>query len=150
MPRFETETDRQNERKVLDFLRGKYVNSVFGQFPKDYPIDFWIASKITGDINAIAELKVRNFEWNTYPTVYFSTMKYYHLFMHMTLLEVRAYFMVKLNDCLLRINILKINTKDSKLLGRFDRPEAFSDKEPIIEIPIDDFTIIDDQRKDSK
>lgn len=135
MPVYENESDRESERKIAKFMMKKH-GGIFKQNEKLANIDFvWLKDDKTYNV----EMRCRDINWGTYPTIYISAgklavaMKEYK--------EGRPFiFLVRTRDAL---KSFVPTSKNIGMLinawgGRVDRGD-FRDMDWVVEIPINLF-----------
>lgn len=139
MPKFETEHDRQAEEAAV-----REYCEVFGydffKLPLDYRLDFALTRKGGKKIQAYVEVKCRSAYYGQFPTLMLSAAKIAHGVMLARTNRVPFVVLVAFTNGIYHWN----HAADSKFVaewgGRTGTPRHSDDIEPVIHIPITEFT----------
>jgi len=134
-PKYETERDIQNERLVADAL-AEHGYEVY-KLPIQYRLD-WLL-RFNGNPIAFAEVKTRNCEMNTYPTVMISLSKVIHARMLAEATNLPCYLILFYRDCIARVNFDDTFTVNPG--GRSDRNDP-QDLDVCAYYPVERLTVI--------
>ena len=114
-PRYETQADRDNEQRVVDYLAT--LGWQFEKIPMQYRMDFAIFRD--GECRGFAELKSRNVFMNTYPSVMISLSKVLAARWLTEATGLPAYLVVRYQDALTRLDFS--DYYELRMGGRADR-----------------------------
>lgn len=104
-------------------------------------VDWWIEKD--GRTVAFAEMKNRNHEAGTYPTVFLAHHKW--LALHLSARTgVASLFVVRFTDGIRWVNVNEIDPRALEIAGRRDRPGMPNDIEPVIHVPIEKMKALSD------
>lgn len=136
--------DKELERIVMATL--SFIWSVrMGSFGLFAPLDFWAARD--DKLVAVMELKTHPYEITKYPTTQLNLRKWGHLNAVANDLPVKknikALYLKLFMGELYYIDVAKIPVRDSIRIGGCHRfVKSVTDIEPVIDIPIEDFTYV--------
>jgi hypothetical protein len=132
-PRYETEADLDNERRVAEEIGGHWA-CILRKNPDQYRLDFTCYRDERAV--AFAEIKCRDITFDQYDTIILSLSKVMAAnLMHMTT-SLPAFLIVEFTDALAYADLLRL--RPVTVGGRVDRGDS-QDMEPVIHIPIEDF-----------
>jgi len=114
----------------------------FRKLPKTYQIDYGVYQKGSNRLLSVVEIKSRNIELATYPSLILSAHKM-HALVNWYVRGVQSRLLYKLNDGLYSLNITT-DVYQYKITsgGRTDRGD-WQDIEPVYHIPTSDLTSFD-------
>lgn len=141
-PRYETASDLTKERQAVErFLDSFPVDAEAVKLPMQYRMDFCIVSG--GNASAFVEVKCRTNKMHAYPTYMISLSKMVAAAAY-SRLGITCILLVQWSD---KSGWVKIDPDgwSIKWGGRRDRAD-WQDSEPVVHIPISDFT---EQRADA-
>ena len=134
-PKYETEKDIANERLVADAL-AEHGYEVY-KLPIQYRLD-WLL-RYNGNPIAFAEVKTRNCNKDTYPTVMISLSKVIHARMLAEATNLPCYLILFYRDCIARVNFDDTFTVNPG--GRSDRNDP-QDLDVCAYYPVERLTVI--------
>jgi hypothetical protein len=106
------------------------------RFARYDALDFYCERDQT--LVAVIEMKARSHPESRYPTVYLSVRKWLALTLANVGLGVPAIFLVRFTETIRWIDVRSVDARSVDIAGRFDRPDAARDREPLIHVPISD------------
>jgi len=132
-PRYETESDRANEREVAQKINAAWGVEVV-KLPNLYPSDYAITKG--KHITALLEIKCRTHEVDTFETLWLSLWKVSGCKMMALEAEIPFYLVVRFKH---EIRWLMVSQKYPVIFaGRTDRGD-WQDMEPVVEFPVSKF-----------
>jgi hypothetical protein len=137
---FQTPADRAKERRVAEFLE-KHWNCEIHSFGALAPIDWWASRHER--VTAVIEIKSRSHPCGEYPTVFLNVRKWLALTLASVGLGVSALFVVKWQDCLGFVRVDEIDASKVRIGGCKRIVKSENDIEPVIEVPVDQFTTLE-------
>jgi hypothetical protein len=144
-PIFQTAEDRESEQAVALLLE-KHYRCEMHRFGELSAVDWYAVRR--GRMVGIAELKTRSHASDKYPTVYLNVRKWLALLLSSIGLGVPALFVVRFTDQIRRIRVGKINASRVILGGTTEIVKSRSDREPLIEVPVEEMRVLHDPQKD--
>lgn len=138
MVRLETTANLNAEKRAAKMLEQKWGVTLhhYGDFS---PIDWWIEQH--NEFKGVAEFKVRSCNKDRYPTCFLGLRKYLSLKWAREESRRSALFVPVWQDAIGWIHIEQVDASRVSILGRYDRGIK-NDEEPIIEVPIEAFTLL--------
>ncbi len=139
LPLFANETDRKNEDEVAALIESSWSCKLrrFGYFS---PVDFWALRD--GLMVGLVEIKARTHSTVTYDTVFLNVRKYLALTLAQVALGVRATFVVKFTDGVRVIAVDEVDARRHVIAGCSRRVKSYTDREPVIEVPVSAMTAL--------
>jgi len=119
---------------------------IFHKFAKYDPIDFWVEEK--GKMQALVEVKRRYINSDTYPTAFLNFRKWWPLTAIGVAADVVPIYALEYNDATCFIDVNKVDASRHKIGGLKQIKKSSTDIEPLIEIPIGDFTRIEHEKRE--
>ena len=145
-PTYETEADRERERRVLDQLARQW-RCGFCQFPVYSAIDGLFLGR--GGARAAASVVCRTCSSAQYPTLIIGQEKVDRARAAAELLKVKLFLAIRWTDALGWLSILAIDF-EKRRVNRHDRPGDDKASEPGYEIPIDWFSFLNGWSENAK
>jgi hypothetical protein len=141
--RFAQPEDDANEQLVAAVLSREW-HCEFHKYKGEYQrIDWWIEQN--EDFVMLAELKSRAHDFDTYPTVFLNVRKWLALTLASLGLGVPAIYAVKFLDRIAWMPLTSIDAEHNRVGGCKRIVKSSNDREPMIEIPLDDWRTLRDE-----
>ena len=140
-PIFATKADKESEEIVRAALIEDWEWSDLVSFPKLFPIDFY---GVKDDLLVgLVEVKTRYHERDHYPTVFLNIRKHAWLSNAAIGLAVPAFFVVRFTDWIGYTEVSEVPVGKVRLGGCSRIVKAYSDIEPVIEVPIESLSEVE-------
>ena len=135
-PRYERESDRQAETKIMEKVVQALGFTGFKKLPASYVLDF--AALRGNEIAGFVEVKRRHNAMNKYPDIFVALNKL-NAASQLKMIGKKTIFAVEWDDC--TGWVLLENPSHISIAGRTDRNDA-ADIEPVAHFPIDRIKVI--------
>jgi hypothetical protein len=145
-PLYETEEDLIKEREIVERIIGDKFN--IEKLPLKLQADFGLFDKQTGKLRRWLEVRRRNISIDKWPTLYISLDKMLKIYELVNITGIPLSLLADWTDATGRFDINQGDKFDDFSItwdGRNDMRDE-QDKEPIMHIPIDRFTILGRKR----
>lgn len=150
-PRYETAEDIQNELAIVAILKKRKPEYEFIKMPAFYPADFKVNR--FGKPHLYIEMRTRKNSRNQFPTIILDKAKVDHLFEQSKEYECGSFFVVRWTDALGYCHIASLpeSIRSKVRMGGREKPRKNAngvltkdpnDITPVVDIPVDLFTLI--------